>query len=202
MLNAAPPGARVLVVDDHAVFAESLAFVLDADPGFSHIEVVGSLADARTAVGASEWDLVLVDVRLGDGTGLDLVEELATHAPRPRVLVLTAHPRADVVARAREAGAEGLLAKGSGLDELIDALRNPVGWPDVLEPPLLSPRELEVVNLLAAGHDVRGIAKSMRISVHTVRDHVKNLLVKLDAPNQLGAVLAAHRAGLISLDGS
>ncbi len=195
--------ATVLVVDDHAVFAESLAFVLDGDARFGRVDVAPTAAVARDCLRERGYDIAVIDVQLDDGSGLDLLDEVYGVGPAPRAFVLTAHPRPDVVERARARGAVAVLAKGTGLEDLLDALASPGepsdAWPAHPQAGLLSPRELEVVRLLAAGQDVQAVARTLGLSIHTVRDHVKSLLEKLGAHHQLGAVVAAHRAGLITL---
>ena len=197
---------EVLLVDDHDVFVESLAFVLGADDRFGEARVARSVAQARELLAGPELavDVAVVDVALPDGDGTDLVEPLLEARPGTRVLVLTAHPRPEVVARARRAGAVGVLPKGTGLQVLLDAIAGETeGLPwAAAEPPEspLTAREVEVVRHLARGHDARGIARELGLSAYTVRDHIKSVLLKLEVHSQLDAVLAAHRAGLVDLD--
>lgn len=199
--------AQVLLVDDHDVFAESLAFVLGADDRFGGTRVARSVAQARQALADPGLvvDVAVVDVALPDGDGTDLVAPLLAAGPGVRVLVLTAHPRPEVVARARRAGAVGVLPKGTGLRVLLDAISGEVDglpWAGV-EPAAasrLTPREVEVVRHLARGLDARAIARDLGLSAYTVRDHIKAVLLKLEVHSQLDAVLAAHREGLIDLD--
>lgn len=197
---------EVLLVDDHDVFVESLAFVLGADDRFGEARVARSLAQARELLAGPELavDVAVVDVALPDGDGTDLVEPLLEARPGTRVLVLTAHPRPEVVARARRAGAVGVLPKGTGLQVLLDAIAGEAeGLPWAAAEPAESPltaREVEVVRHLARGHDARGIARELGLSAYTVRDHIKSVLLKLEVHSQLDAVLAAHRAGLVDLD--
>lgn len=198
--------AEVLLVDDHDVFVESLAFVLGADDRFGEARVARSVAHARELLAAPGLvvDVAVVDVALPDGDGTDLVEPLLEARPGTRVLVLTAHPRPEVVARARRAGAVGVLPKGTGLQVLLDAIAGEAeGLPWAAAEPAESPltaREVEVVRHLARGHDARGIARELGLSAYTVRDHIKSVLLKLEVHSQLDAVLAAHRAGLVDLD--
>lgn len=199
--------AEVLLVDDHDVFVESLAFVLGADDRFGEARVARSVAHARELLADPGLvvDVAVVDVALPDGDGTDLVGPLLEARPGVRVLVLTAHPRPEVVARARRAGAVGVLPKGTGLQVLLDAIAgeaDDLPWASaepVAESPLTA-REVEVVRHLARGHDARGIARELGLSAYTVRDHIKSVLLKLEVHSQLDAVLAAHRAGLVDLD--
>lgn len=197
---------EVLLVDDHDVFVESLAFVLGADDRFGEARVARSLEQARELLAGPELgvDVAVVDVALPDGDGTELVGPLLEARPGARVLVLTAHPRPEVVARARRAGAVGVLPKGTGLQVLLDAIAGEAeGLPWAAAEPAESPltaREVEVVRHLARGHDARGIARELGLSAYTVRDHIKSVLLKLEVHSQLDAVLAAHRAGLVDLD--
>lgn len=197
---------EVLLVDDHDVFVESLAFVLGADDRFGEARVARSVAQARELLAGPELavDVAVVDVALPDGDGTELVGPLLEARPGARVLVLTAHPRPEVVARARRAGAVGVLPKGTGLQVLLDAIAGEAeGLPWAAAEPAESPltaREVEVVRHLARGHDARGIARELGLSAYTVRDHIKSVLLKLEVHSQLDAVLAAHRAGLVDLD--
>lgn len=199
--------AEVLLVDDHDVFVESLAFVLGADDRFGGTRVARSVAQAREVLGDPELvvDVAVVDVALPDGDGTELVAPLLADRPDVRVLVLTAHPRPEVVARARRAGAVGVLPKGTGLQVLLDAISGeaeevPWAGPEPVAASPLTPREVEVVRHLARGRDARAIARELGLSAYTVRDHIKSVLLKLEVHSQLDAVLAAHRAGLVDLD--
>ncbi len=198
---------EVLLVDDHDVFVESLAFVLGADDRFGGTTVARSVAQARATLAdpGLVLDVAVVDVALPDGDGTDLVAPLLEARPGVRVLVLTAHPRPEVVARALRAGAAGVLPKGTGLQVLLEAISGEsagLPWataePAVASP--LTPREVEVIRYLARGHDARGVARELGLSAYTVRDHIKSVLLKLGVDSQLDAVLAAHRAGLVDLD--
>jgi DNA-binding NarL/FixJ family response regulator len=146
-------------------------------------------------------DLVLVDLGLPDDSGLQLVAELAWRIP---VLVLTAHPRVDLVRRATAAGAAGFLAKDMPLHEILVAAHaalagTPVrSWePDRLVH--LTGRELDVLAGLGRGRDTSRIATELGISVHTTRDHIRAVLAKLGAHSQLEAVVTADRLGLIAV---
>lgn len=209
MVTTATPRAPavpvdVLLVDDHATFAESLAFVLDADPRFDRVTRVASLGEARAVARSTSWSLAVVDVALPDGDGTGLLAELRELKPHSRLVVLTAHPRSGVLTRAESGGADCVLAKGEALDRLLDVLAGERPAPPIdTTPPLahaLTARELDVVRLLAAGQDARRTAATLGVSVHTVRDHTKSLFAKLGVHSQVEAVVAAHRAGLINLD--
>ena len=156
--------------------------------------------------------MVVLDVRLPGG-GLSLLP--AVHAAGARALVLTAHPRPGPARLARAAGAAGFLGKEAPLTEILAAVRAvgagrdlgaggtvPAAAGPAADPglPHLTPRELEVLGGLARGRDVARIASGLDLSPHTVRDHVRAVLGKLDARSQLEAVVVAERLGLVAFD--
>ncbi|HET8971034.1 MAG TPA: response regulator transcription factor [Candidatus Nanopelagicales bacterium] len=202
--RAVPATRRVLVVDDHRVWCEALAYGLDGRHGVACVGVAHSLAEARTRLASTSVDGALVDVRLPDGSGLELIEPLIAADPQCRVVMISAHPRADLLRAAQALGAVGLLAKEVSLTAVVAALRaGPVArqrWEDRVAPqPRLTGREHEVLGLLATGLDVRGVARRLDLSVYTVRDHVQALLAKLGAHSQLEAILNAARLGLVDI---
>ncbi len=202
LLTSAP---SVVIVDDHAVFAEALSSVLTARGGVGAVRVAGTVADGLAAIEELRPGLVVLDVRLGSEDGLAVLEAVAATSPDTRTVVLTGHPRPDVIRRASERGAV-VLPKGIGLDELLDRLAAVLAGdlaPDrVLIPGLpdlsgLSTREAQVLGLLAEVADVTQVARRLGLSPHTVRDHIKSARAKLGAQSQLAAVLEALRRGEI-----
>lgn len=197
---------QVLVVDDHRVWCDALAYGLDGRHGVACAGVAHSLAEARTRLLSTPVDGALVDVCLPDGSGLDLIEPLLAADPACRVVMISAHPRPDLKREALAAGAVGLLAKEVSLTAVVAALRDGAvpaqRWEaQTASQPGLTTREHEVLALLATGMDVRGIARQMGLSVYTVRDHVRALLAKLGAHSQLEAIVNAAQLGLVRLDG-
>lgn len=204
----------VLVVDDHSTFAELLALALDAEPD---LRCVGVAVDRTSAIEATQErapDIAVVDLLLGREDGISLASELSTIRPGLRVVILTAHADHVVMRRASAAGVCGLLAKNGSLGDLLNTLRSarPGGFivdPHLLQRlvstrdhapvdlPTLTPREQEVLELLAEGQDARTAARSMGISLHTCRSYIKNVLAKLDAHSQLEAVATATRVGIV-----
>ncbi len=112
---------RILLVDDHAVLRQSFAYLLGQEPGLV-IAQAGSLAEARTRIKADGVDIALVDLRLPDGSGVDLILELRQTSPRLPVLVLTISKDPAEHARALEAGAEEILSKEATLEEIVGAI--------------------------------------------------------------------------------
>ena len=205
-----------MVVDDHTMFAELMSSAVRDEPG---LEVIGQAPSAATGLAMVEDlepDVVLMDVHLGDGDGIDATATLTEHHPALLVVILTAHADPVMMRRAATARACALLAKDGNLESLFRVLRSAERGSFVIDPELvrrldhapvvprqrtvLTPREQEVLRLLATGLDTRLLAREAGISVHTARDHVKSILAKLDAHTQLEAVAKAMRQGLIDLD--
>lgn len=204
----------VVIVDDHRVFAELLAMALHAEPDFSCVGHAYSVAEGQAMVEALSPDLVVMDVQLGDGDGIDAAAELTARMPDLRVVVLTAHVEQRLMQRAAAAEACALLPKDGELAAMLQALRTArrgsfAVHPELLrrlmgtrepapyQPPALTRREQDVLQMLGAGLDVRLIAREVGISVNTCRGYVKSLLAKLGAHSQLEAVAIAMRHGLI-----
>lgn len=207
---------RVLVVDDHRTFGELLEIALEREPGLEFVGHALSGLEARGKVALLHPDLVIMDVQLPDGDGIDLAGELVRADPALRVIVLTAQPTTEMVTRAGDAGACGFLPKSGALEDMLEVVRTARPGRLVLPPQLLrmlrpatsgpteaSPaadltsRELEVLRHLGRGIDQQKIARQLGISLHTCRGHVKSVLSKLHAHSQLEAVVTANRAGLI-----
>lgn len=208
---------RVVVVDDHRTVADALSLAVSGEPDMECVGTAHGSVEAEQLVATLVPDAVVMDVRLEDGDGIELTQRLVARQPGLRVVVLTAHVDHALLARAAEAGACAVLPKGEALAELITTVRSvprdgfavhPVllrrlmgAGPSGREPdPLLTAREMEVLELLAQGRDPTAIARRLGISVATTRGHVKSLLVKLDAHSQLEAVVIALRRRLIRLD--
>lgn len=196
----------VLVIDDHRVFADLLTLALEGHPTIGRVDRVSSIEAARDVVGASPIDIAVLDVRLPDGNGLDLIDPLLRHHPQARVIVLTGHPRRSESIRAIDRGASAYLAKDGSFDSLMAALVRarrdaPVitgSFPeDRLAGGTLTVREREVLLALVDGHDAVTIAADLALSVWTVRDHIKAILAKLHVRSQLEAVARASALGLV-----
>lgn len=214
-----PPPLRILVVDDHSTFAELVEIALDLEPDLTCVGRARTTVDAVTMTARCQPDLVLMDVQLADGDGIETTAKLTSLYPDLRVVVLTAHADAEVVRRAAEAGACGFLPKDGALAGLLHALRSArrgslVLHPEVLSTlanpvpatatalvpvPVLTVQELEVLTMLGRGLSVRMIARNTGLTLEDCRTQLAGVLTKLDARSQLEAVVTANRYGLISL---
>jgi DNA-binding NarL/FixJ family response regulator len=209
---------RILLVDDHPLFLDG---VRAAMVGAHDLEIVGEAHDVAAALArAAELvpDVVLMDLNLPDGSGVDATRELLAANPSCRVLVMTMATEDDAVVAAMRAGARGYVVKGSGRSELLQAVRAVAAGGAVFSPAVadrlggffaglatqpaatafaqLTTREREVLELVARGYDNRKIARELFLSDKTVRNHVSSLLAKLEVPDRAEAIQRARRAGL------
>lgn len=203
--------ARVVLVDDHPVVRAGLRALLTA----SGVEVVGEAAtvdDALAVVQRSRPDVVLMDLQLaGGGDGVTATTAIAGLDDAPRVLILTTYDTDADILRAVEAGAAGYLLKDADPKVLLDAVTAAARGETVLAPqvatrlmarvrqpaPELSPRELEVVELVATGLANREIARRLFVSEATVKSHLVHVFTKLGVASRTAAVAAARERGLL-----
>lgn len=214
-----PPDAGsivVVIVDDHRMFAESLGRLLSSEPD---IEVAATVADAagvRSAIERHHPRVVLLDNGLPDADGTDVAAQIKQQDPAAMVVMITGSADDRVLLAAIDAGCSGFLTKDRASDEVAQAVRHAAAGDVVIPPALLarllpkmnrahrglgadlSPRELEVLHLLATGATNRAIADQLFLSVNTVRNHVQQILQKLGVHSKLEAVATAVREGIIS----
>jgi DNA-binding NarL/FixJ family response regulator len=209
---------RVLLVDDDALMRAGLRSVLAADGA---IEVVAEAADGADAVHRARLhapDVVLMDIRMPGLDGIAATERLLGEIPAPRVLILTTFQDDDYIFGALRAGASGFLLKRTRPEELIAAVHTVAGGESLLSPSVtsrviarmaaqpvpddarlrdLTPRELDVLALVARGRSNREIAAELVIEASTVKSHIKRILFKLGARDRVQAVIAAYETGLV-----
>jgi DNA-binding NarL/FixJ family response regulator len=208
---------RVLIVDDHPVVHDGVAAVLNRTPDIRLVQSVETMDDAAAALSRSTPDVVLLDVRLRGADGLSSISTLLAARPALRVIVFSAYDLDEYVFGAIRAGARGYLLKGAGSGELVAAIRKVNAGDSYLSPSLsaklvdemqarshgsrlLTPRQLMVLRLMAAGQANREIASSLAISERTVKFHVTSILNKLGADNRTQAVAMAGRRGILPID--
>ena len=220
-LDADSVRTRVLIVDDHRAFAEAIAIAIDVQDDLACVGTVATIAAALETAGRVPPDVVLMDVHLPDGDGIEAMERLRAAGSAARVVILTGFTDVDVLARAAAAGASGFLAKESPISAVLEAIRAAESGDLQVEgttlaailgrvgsfgagasaagagTPPLTPRERDVLALMGQGLDPHAIAASLGISLHTCRGYQKGIMAKLDAHSQLEAVVVASRRGLI-----
>ncbi len=196
---------RLLLVDDHPVVLDGLEAALASHEGMAVVARAGSVAEARAAMRGQEIDVALVDIRLPDGTGLELLpgQEQATNAPA--VILLTTFQSPQYVAKAMGLGARGFLLKTAPTDEIVDALRRVAAggiafqvFSDAVQTytdPLLTIRERQIVAAIAAGQTNKEIAHHLQISPKTVEWHIARLYARLGVRSRAELVAHADRGG-------
>ncbi len=214
---------RTLIVDDHALFRRGLEMVLESEPD---IELVGQASDGEEAVskaGESLPDVVLMDIRMPRSSGIEACRALKEAAPSAKIVMLTISDEEEDLFEAIRAGASGYLLKDIPLDEVADTVRAVHGGQSLINPsmagklltefaalarrdeheapkvpaPRLTGREIQVLRLVARGMNNRDIAKDLFISENTVKNHVRNILEKLQIHSRMEAVMVAVREKLI-----
>ena len=212
-LRRPPMTISVLLVDDHEMVAESLRRVLELEDDITVVAVATTVASATTAARTHQPDVVLMDYSLPDGDGVRATEAVRAEVPGAKVIMLTGGSTPGALVAAFEAGCVGYLEKTAGLSELPHAVRTAAAGGYVLSPedaarlarersPLagptaLSPREHEVLELIADGLSNGAMAERLHLSVNTVRTHVQTLLAKLGAHSKLEAAAIARQRGLL-----
>jgi DNA-binding NarL/FixJ family response regulator len=214
---------RLLLVEDHASFRQTLALVFDQEPDFEVVAQAGTVAEALLVMADRETDLAVLDLSLPDGEGVELIEDLREANPHFAALVLTASLDRAEHARAVEAGAAGVLHKSADVDEILDSTRRLAAGETLLSPEelvellrlagqsreeerearvsieQLTRREREVLLALSEGLSNKQIAERLHMSVDTERTHMMNILNKLGVHSRLQALLFAARHGLVEL---
>ena len=212
---------RVLLVDDDDLMRAGLKAVLSSD---SRVEVVGEAGSGRAAVEqvrALRPDLVLMDVRMPDLDGISATREVTAASPDVKVVILTTFEQDDYIFGALNAGASGFLLKRSGPEELLAAIQTVAAGDSLLSPSVtrtvidrmarqptpeigpsrlldsLTPREREVLVLLARGLSNSEIATGLVIEESTVKTHVKRILMKLRLRDRIQAVVFAYESGVV-----
>lgn len=211
---------RIMLIDDHAAFRQPLAFMLDREADMQVVGQAGSLAGAQAL--DVEFDVAMLDLNLSDGNGLELIRGWTAASQTSRTLVLTAMDVESHRAICIDAGALGVLSKSESIANIIEAIQQ-VSRGEPLYPAAdmyemlrvasqqrelerqieitasrLTPREREVLQVLARGLNDKDIAKCLSISTETVRTHMVNILSKLEVESRLQALVFAARHNLVS----
>jgi DNA-binding NarL/FixJ family response regulator len=206
-----PEEISCLIVDDHEMVREGLRVSLSRAP---HIRVLGEAADGESAVALAERrkpDVVIMDVRMPGMDGIETTKLLAARVPSTAVLIFTAYDDRTQLTRGLDSGARGYILKEANSEQLVRAIEKVAASepgsvayvdqqliPDVLSrDEMLTPREREILQLLADGMSNGDVAAKLFISQETVKSHVRHILTKLEADTRTHAVAIAMREAMI-----
>ncbi|MEO5915326.1 MAG: response regulator transcription factor [Luteolibacter sp.] len=200
---------RIFLADDHPALRAGLAAILNSQPD---IEVVGEAGSGRETLESTiAADVYIVDMRMPEGDGVHVIRQLRERDSECKVLVLTTYDNEEDVFRALEAGARGYLLKDTTSEELVAAIRQVHAGErhmphaiasrlaDRLVRPTLTPRELDVLRLVAKGRTNKELASAMFVSEETVKSHMKALFQKLGVHDRAEAVSVSLKRGIIRL---
>jgi DNA-binding NarL/FixJ family response regulator len=208
--------ARVLVVDDHELLSSSLQATFSQDGRSTVVGTAGSIAEAVRAATALRPDVILTDRRLPDGDMDEHIRDLRTACPTARIVMMTGWPTQRSSLAALDAGVEGIILKSQPVAQILDAIARVMGGELVVPVTLthvllartrrsdvvcrndLSRRELDVLEALACGESTVDVARRLRISNNTVRNHLARAMLKLGVHNRMSAVSEAIHLGLVS----
>lgn len=206
---------RVAIVEDHSMVAEGFARIIAAEADLECVGIASTLAEALPLVTHTSPDVVLMDFHLPDGDGSQGTRDVLALRPSMKVMMLSGAHGDDLAARAIDAGCSGFLKKTRPASDIVTSIRavargelvvSAEDLTRVLERfrsgaigESLTSREREVLRHLARGQSNEDIAGELFVSVHTVRNHVQNILTKLNAHSKLSAVAIAMRLGLLEL---
>jgi DNA-binding NarL/FixJ family response regulator len=203
----------VLLVDDHELIRSGLAAVLDLEPDLTIVGTCGTVSDALRAVRELRPHVVVVDLQLPDGTGLDIIRAVRQDSDTRGVVVLTMHSGDDQIFASLEAGASGFVGKDAPAQEVVRTVRHAAVSPRSFvcsgltgamvrrgdsSSNRLSDREHDVLALLADGLGTAAIAEQLFMSESAVKSHLGHIYQKLGAANRAQALVTAMRVGLLS----
>ena len=211
---------RVLLVDDHALVRAGIRALIDMLDG---VEVVAEAGNGREALQQVEKfapDLVLLDLTMPEMSGFEVLEQIVRRSPQVRVIILTMHEAREYAIQAMSLGAAGFIPKSAAANELKQGIESVMRGetytsketPHEVQPPILgesrakrlleklTPRQREILVLIAEGQTTKQIARSLNISVKTVESHRAQLMERLDIRDVAGLVRFSIRTGLVSMD--
>jgi DNA-binding NarL/FixJ family response regulator len=204
---------KLVIVDDHEALREGLVALL-VGQGLEVVGAAGNVAAGLDLVEQVAPDVALVDIRLPDGNGIDLTRELLARRPALGVILYTGDSDAELLYSGLDSGARGYALKAGSMAELVGAIKRIAAGGSYVDPrldrillsprataqvPQLSPREREIMHLMAEGGTADAIGLELGVSVETVRTHVRNVIRKLQARNRVHAIALALDRGEIAL---
>ena len=204
---------KLVIVDDHEALREGLVALLRGH-GLEVVGAAGNVAAGIDLVVHSDPDVAVIDIRLPDGSGIDLTRDLLARRPDLGVVLYTGDADADLLYSGLDSGARGYALKAGSMQELVAASERIAAGGSYVDPrldrillsprataqvPQLSPREREIMHLMAEGLTAEAIGSQLGVSVETVRTHVRNVIRKLQARNRVHAIALALERGEIAL---
>jgi DNA-binding NarL/FixJ family response regulator len=211
-VNAPKEKIRVLVVDDHFMARLGLSLPISQEPDMAVVGEAADIAEALDAYRIHQPDVVTMDYRLGNGTGVEATLKIRSEFAKARVLMLSAFEGEEDIFRAMEAGVRGYLTKDSKCHDVLEAIRAVHGGGTVFPPKIeeklnarggrtpLNEREIEIVRRIVEGRSNKEIAELMGLGEPLVKFHVRKILEKLDAPDRTRAAIVALERGIIHHD--
>jgi DNA-binding NarL/FixJ family response regulator len=205
---------KLVIIDDHEALRDGLAVLL-GQGGLEVVAAAGDVAAGLDVVERADPDVAIVDIRLPDGSGIDLTRTLLERRPGLGVILYTGDSDFELLYDGLDSGARGYALKAGSLDELLSAVRRVARGGTYVDPrldrvllseratsrlPNLSPREREIMHLMAEGGTAQDVGAEVGVSVETVRTHVRNVIRKLEARNRVHAIAIALQRGDITLD--
>src|SRR6516162_4570457 len=212
VMSSAPNLIRILAVDDHALLRKGIAALVNAEPDMKLVAEASSGQEAIEKFRQHRPDVTLMDLQMADLNGAEAISRIQSEFPDARIVVLTTYTGDAQVLRALRAGARGYILKGHVHRELLETIRAVHAGQKRIPPDIaaelaehaaddaLSPREIDVLRLIAAGNSNKLIADQLSIGEATVKSHVTNILSKLGANDRAHAVTIGLKRGIIELD--
>lgn len=211
---------RTLIADDHALVRAGIRALVEKIEGVTVIAEAGKGSEAMALIDEHQPDLILLDITMPDGNGFDVLQHVSQSSPETRVIVLTVHEAGEYAIRALREGAAGFLPKSAASTELEQAIQTVLKGEVYISPETsrktlleygkgvtkrdqletLSPRQREVLRLIAEGRTTKQIAQMLKISVKTVETHRAQLMERLDIHDVAGLVRYAIIVGLIEVE--
>ncbi len=205
---------KLVLIDDHEALRGGLEVMLN-NAGFEVVGQAGNIAAGLDLVEHARPDVAIVDIRMPDGSGIDLTRQLLDRQPDLAVVLYTGDADAELLYEGLDSGARGYVLKAGSMEELLGAIRQVANGGSYVDPrldrillspratarvPQLSPREREIMNLMAEGMTAEQIGAKITVSIETVRTHVRNVIRKLQARNRVHAIAIALERGEIQLE--
>jgi DNA-binding NarL/FixJ family response regulator len=204
----------LVIIDDHEALREGLAVLL-RQGGMEVVAAAANVAAGLDVVDDTHPDVAIVDIQLPDGNGIDLTRRLLERSPDLGVILYTGDSDFDLLYDGLDSGARGYALKAGSIDELLSAVEQVAAGGTYVDPrldrvllsegatsrlPNLTPREREIMHLMAEGGTAQDVGDALGVSVETVRTHVRNVIRKLQARNRVHAIAIALQRGDITID--